>query len=316
MLQYTLRRVLMLIPTLLGMALLIFVMVRMLPGDYVDALVGSDSTMSSADKEAIRASYGLSDPLPVQFVRWIGGLLSGDLGVSFRTGQPISKILRSSLPITLELAFLSSLVSVVIAIPLGIFSATRRNSHVDFWARVLGLIGLSFPNFWLATVFLLATSLLFKWVPPVNWISPFTNLRGNLTQVMMPVLALSLQLIAIQMRMVRASMLEVLRLDHIRTARAKGLSERTILYRHALRNAFIPVITVIGLQLGVLMGGSVIIEQIFGLPGLGWFLLQAIYNRDYPIIQAAALFLATVFVVINLLVDLLYGWLDPRISYR
>ena len=316
MLQYTLRRVLMLIPTLLGMALLIFVMVRMLPGDYVDALVGSDSTMSSADKDAIRASYGLSDPLPVQFVRWIGGLLTGDLGVSFRTGQPISKILRSSLPITLELAFLSSLVSVVIAIPLGIFSATRRNSHVDFWARVLGLIGLSFPNFWLATVFLLATSLLFKWVPPVNWISPFTDLRGNLTQVMMPVLALSLQLIAIQMRMVRASMLEVLRLDHIRTARAKGLSERTILYRHALRNAFIPVITVIGLQLGVLMGGSVIIEQIFGLPGLGWFLLQAIYNRDYPIIQAAALFLATVFVVINLLVDLLYGWLDPRISYR
>lgn len=306
----------MLIPTLLGMALLIFVMVRMLPGDYVDALVGSDSTMSSADKDAIRASYGLSDPLPVQFVRWIGGLLTGDLGVSFRTGQPISKILRSSLPITLELAFLSSLVSVVIAIPLGIFSATRRNSHVDFWARVLGLIGLSFPNFWLATVFLLATSLLFKWVPPVNWISPFTDLRGNLTQVMMPVLALSLQLIAIQMRMVRASMLEVLRLDHIRTARAKGLSERTILYRHALRNAFIPVITVIGLQLGVLMGGSVIIEQIFGLPGLGWFLLQAIYNRDYPIIQAAALFLATVFVVINLLVDLLYGWLDPRISYR
>ena len=316
MLQYTLRRLLMLIPTLIGMALLIFVMVRLLPGDYVDALVGSDSTISAADKDTLRASYGLADSIPVQFVRWIGGLLRGDLGVSFRSGQPISQILRSSLPITLELAFLSSLLSIIIAIPLGIFSATRRNSQVDFWARLLGLIGLSFPNFWLATVFLLATSLLLKWVPPVIWISPFTDLRGNLLQVLLPVLALSLQLIAIQMRMVRASMLEVLRLDHIRTARAKGLPERTILYRHALRNAFIPVITVIGLQLGVLMGGSVIIEQIFGLPGLGWFLLQAIYNRDYPIVQVTALFLATVFVLLNLLVDLLYGWLDPRIKYR
>lgn len=315
MLQYALRRLLMLIPTLLGMALLIFVMVRLLPGDYVDALVGADSTVSSADKDALRESYGLSDSLPVQFLRWIGGLLRGDLGVSFRTGQPIGQILRSSVPITLELALLSTLLSISVAIPLGIFSATRRNSQVDFWARVLGLIGLSFPNFWLATVFLLATSLLLKWVPPVIWISPFRDLRGNLLQVLLPVLALSLQLIAIQMRMVRASMLEVLRLDHIRTARAKGLAERTVVYRHALRNAFIPVITVIGLQLGVLMGGSVIIEQIFGLPGLGWYMLQAIYNRDYPVIQVTALFLALVFVLINLVVDLLYGWVDPRIKY-
>jgi peptide/nickel transport system permease protein len=305
----------MLIPTLLGMALLIFVMVRLLPGDFVDALVGADSTISAESKEALRASYGLSEPLPVQFARWIGELARGELGVSFRTGQPIGKILRSSLPITLELAVLSLLLSVVVAIPLGLLSATRRNSQIDFWARLAGLIGLSFPNFWLATVLLLATSLLLHWVPPVIWIPPADDLLGNLRQVLLPVLALSLQLIAIQMRMVRATMLEVLRQDHVRTARAKGLSERAVLYRHALRNALIPVVTVIGLQLGVLMGGSVIIEQIFGLPGLGWFLLQAIYNRDYPVVQVTALFLAVVFVVINLVVDLLYGFLDPRIKY-
>lgn len=316
MLQYMLRRLLILIPTLFGMALLIFVMVRLLPGDFVDSLAGADSMISAEAKDALRASYGLSDSLPVQFLRWIGAMLRGDLGVSFRTGQPIGHILRSSLPITLELAVLSSFFSIIIAIPLGILSATRRNSQADFWSRVGGLIGLSFPNFWLATVFLLATSLLLKWVPPVIWISPFQNLGGNLLQVLLPVLALSLQMIAIQMRMVRAAMLEVLQLDYIRTARAKGLANRAVVYRHALRNAFIPVVTVIGLQLGALMGGSVIIEQIFGLPGLGWFMLQAIYNRDYPVVQTAALFLAVVFVLINLIVDLLYGLLDPRIKYR
>lgn len=316
MLQYTLRRLLMIIPTLFGMALLIFVMVRMLPGDFVDAMVGADSTLSAEAREQLRASYGLSDSIPTQFVRWMGGLLTGDLGVSFRTGEPISKTLTSGLPVTLELAVLSSLLATLIAIPLGIVSATKRNGAVDFWARVAGLIGLSFPNFWLATVMLLATSLWFKWVPPVIWISPFVDLKGNLIQIMLPVFALSVQLIAIQMRMVRTSMLEVLRQDYIRTARAKGLAERVVVYGHALRNAFIPVVTVIGLQLGALMGGSVIIEQIFGLPGLGWFLLQAIYNRDYPVIQVTALFLATVFVLINLVVDLLYAWLDPRIKYR
>jgi peptide/nickel transport system permease protein len=316
MLQYTLRRLLAIIPTLFGMALLIFVMVRMLPGDFVDAMVGADSTLSAEAREQLRASYGLSDSIPQQFVRWMGGLFTGDLGVSFRTGEPIIKILAAGLPVTLELAVLSSLVATSIAIPLGIVSATNRNGIVDFWARVAGLIGLSFPNFWLATVMLLATSLWFQWVPPVIWISPFTDLKGNLLQILLPVLALSVQLIAIQMRMVRTSMLEVLRQDYIRTARAKGLAERVVVYGHALRNAFIPVVTVIGLQLGALMGGSVIIEQIFGLPGLGWFLLQAIYNRDYPVIQVTALFLASVFVLINLVVDLLYAWLDPRIKYR
>ncbi len=205
--------------------------------------------------------------------------------------------------------------SVAVSIPLGVLSAVRRNSRADFLARVTGLIGLSFPNFWLATLFLLISSLVFRWVPPVIWIPPTQNLLGNLQQMFLPALALAIQLIAIEMRMVRASMLEVLRQDYIRTARAKGLDERRVIYRHALKNSFIPVITVIGIQIGSLLGGSVIIEQIFGLPGVGWFLLQGVNSRDYPVVQVTALFLATVFVVINLMVDLAYAYLDPRIKY-
>jgi peptide/nickel transport system permease protein len=191
----------------------------------------------------------------------------------------------------------------------------RQNGPVDLWARVAGLIGLSMPSFWLATLFLLFTSLVFRWTPSVIWVSPLEDLPRNLLQMLLPALALSVQLMAVEMRMVRSSLLEVLRQDYIRTARAKGLNERIVLLRHGLKNAFIPVITIIGIQLGALMGGSIIIEQIFGLPGIGWTMIQAIFNRDYPVVQAASLFLAVIFVVINLLVDLTYAFLDPRIKY-
>jgi peptide/nickel transport system permease protein len=313
--RYILRRLILLIPTLVGMSILIFVMVRLLPGDFVDALIGMDPQVSEEAKAELRRAYGLDAPVLIQYARWIGAVLQGDLGQSFRTRQPIGEILFQSLPITLQLAFMSIVMSVVVAIPLGVISALRRNSQIDFWARVAGLIGLSFPNFWLATLFLLGTSLLLRWVPPVIWISPAEDLGGNLKQMFLPALALSIQLIAIEMRMVRASILEVLRQDYIRTARAKGLGEREVIYRHALKNGFIPVITVIGIQLGSLLGGSVIIEQIFGLPGVGWFLLQGVYSRDYPVVQVTALFLAAVFVAINLIVDIAYAYLDPRISY-
>jgi peptide/nickel transport system permease protein len=242
-------------------------------------------------------------------------MLQGDFGKSYRTRQPITQALLQALPITLELAFLAILMSVIVAIPLGVVSAIKRNSRVDFWARISGLIGLAFPNFWLATMFLLITSVVFHWFPPVIWIPPWKDPVGNLIQMFLPALALSVQLMAIEMRMARTAMLEVLRQDYIRTARAKGLGETLIQYRHALRNAMIPVITVIGIQVGTLMGGSVIIEQIFGLPGVGWFLLQGILNRDFPIVQATALFLAVVFVVMNLIVDVTYSFLDPRIKY-
>ena len=313
--KYILRRLLLLLPTLVGMSLLIFFMVHLLPGDIVDALIGADPMATPEAKAALRHAYGLDEPVPVQYVRWIGGFLRGDFGKSFRTNQPIAQNLLQCLPITVELAFLAVLMSVIVAVPLGVISAIRRNSRMDFWARLAGLTGLAFPNFWLATMFLLITSLVFHWVPSIFWVSPLRDPWGNFQQMFLPALALSVQLMAIEMRMARTTMLEVLRQDYIRTARAKGLRDSVVYFKHALKNAMIPVITVIGIQLGSLMGGSVIIEQIFGLPGVGWYLLQGILNRDYPVVQVTALFLATVFVVMNLVVDLTYAVLDPRIKY-
>jgi peptide/nickel transport system permease protein len=313
--KYLIRRLLFLLPTLLGMSLLIFAMVRLLPGDIVDTLTGMDSTVTEEQKQALRVAYGLADPWPVQYARWVAGMLQGDFGLSFRSREPIADHILRALPVTLELALLSILISVTVAIPLGVISALRQNTPLDFWARVGGLIGLSMPSFWLATLFLLFTSLVLRWVPPVIWISPLDNLPGNLLQMALPALALSVQLMAVEMRMVRASLLEVLRQDYVRTARAKGLGEQLVLVRHALKNAFIPVITIIGIQLGALLGGSIVIEQIFGLPGVGWTMVQAIFNRDYPVVQVTSLFLALIFVMINLAVDLTYSIIDPRIKY-
>lgn len=314
--KYILRRIALLIPTLIGMSIIIFAMVRLMPGDIVDSLVGLDPTVTPEAKAELRRAYGLDDPVPVQYARWIGGILQGDLGRSYRTRQPITQEIVNALPVTIELALYALFMSVIVAIPLGVISAIRRNTWIDFTARLAGLMGLAFPNFWLATMFLLITSLTFKWVPPVFYISPLNDLPGNLVQFFLPALSLSVALMAIEMRMARTSMLEVLRQDYIRTARAKGLADRVIYFKHALKNSFIPVITVIGIQLGALMGGSVIIEQIFGLPGVGWYLLQGIQARDYPVVQVTALFLASVFVVMNLFVDLTYAFLDPRIKYE
>lgn len=313
--KYILRRLALLIPTLIGMSIIIFAMVRLMPGDIVDSLVGLDPTVTPEAKAELRRAYGLDDPVPVQYAKWVGGIFQGDLGKSYRTRQPITQEIINALPVTIELAIYALFMSVIVAIPLGVLSAIRRNSWIDFSARLTGLLGLAFPNFWLATMFLLITSLGFQWVPPVFYISPIQDLPGNLLQFFLPALSLSVALMAIEMRMARTSMLEVLRQDYIRTARAKGLADRVIYFKHALKNSFIPVITVIGIQMGALLGGSVIIEQIFGLPGVGWYLLQGIQARDYPVVQVTALFLATVFVVMNLFVDITYAFLDPRIKY-
>jgi peptide/nickel transport system permease protein len=315
MTKYLLRRLVLLIPTLIGMSLLVFLMVRLLPGDIVDAMVGLDPQYTEEAKASLRHEYGLDVPIPVQYVRWIADIARGNLGMSFRTREPIVTQLIRSFPITLELALLSIFLSVIVAIPLGVLSAMRQNSGLDFFAHITGLIGLSVPNFWLATLFLLFTSLVMHWVPSVIWVSPIKNPLTNLSQMILPALALSVQLMAVEMRMARASMLEVLRQDYIRTARSKGLRESAVMFRHALKNAFIPVVTIIGIQLGALMGGSIIIEQIFGLPGVGWYMVQGVMLRDYPVIQVTTLFLATIFVVMNLLVDITYAYLDPRIKY-
>jgi peptide/nickel transport system permease protein len=291
-------------------------MLRLLPGDIVDIIAGADAQTDSSSRAKLREAMGLSDPLWEQYLRWLGNLLTGDPGVSMRSGKPVSELIMKALPVTIELALLSVFIAAVIAIPLGVISAVKRDTGLDYVSRVLGLVGLSLPNFWIATLLLLFTSKMFGWVPPISYIPIAEDPIGNLKQFALPAFAVAIQLMAIIMRMTRTTMLEVLNQDYVRTARAKGLGEQLIVYRHALRNAMIPVITVIGFQLGALLGSSAIIEVVFGLNGMGNTLLQAIFNRDYTLVQAAVLYLAIVFVLVNLVVDLLYAVLDPRINQR
>lgn len=312
--KYILRRLAMLIPTLLGMSILIFGMLRLLPGDILDIIAGTDAQVNPEQMEKLREAMGLADPIPVQYVKWMGNMLKGDPGNSMRSGEPVAELLARALPITLELALLSVLISTLIAVPLGVISAVKRDTPLDFASRVGGLIGLSLPSFWIATLMLLFTSKYFNWTPSLKHVPIYEDPIANLKQMILPAIAIGIQLMAIIMRMTRTTMLEVMGQDYVRTARAKGLQDRLVLYRHALRNALIPVITVIGFQLGALMGSSAIVEVIFGLNGMGNTLLQGIFNRDYTLVQAATLYLAVVFVLINLAVDVLYGFLDPRIK--
>ncbi len=312
---YILKRMVLALPVLFGITVVVFLLVRLIPGDVIDAMLGTEASLRPEVREQLRKTLGLDRPLHVQYVTWLADIVRGDLGRSLRTGQPIVENLSGKLPITLELALLSIVMSLIIALPLGVISALRRNSSSDFVVRLLGTVGLSLPNFWLATMLILIASRYFRWGAALIYVSPFEDPIENLKQMLLPSLALALGLTAVVMRMTRSSLLEVLSQDYIRTARAKGLLERGVLYRHAMRNALLPIVTIVGIQAGHLLGGAVIIEQIFGLPGLGWFLLNAIYQRDYPAVQAGVLILAIIFVVTNLVVDLLYAILDPRIKF-
>ncbi len=313
--KYIVRRLILMLPVLIGISILVFLLLRLLPGDVIDVLLGTEATLSPEARATLRKMLGLDEPMHIQYLRWMWDLLHADMGRSLRTSQPVFQNLLQRLPITLELSLISVVLSMVMAIPLGIISAVQRNSRLDFFVRIFGLIGLSFPNFWLATMLILVASLYFKWLPPMIFISPFEDPLGNLQQMALPAVSLAMALMAITMRMTRSAMLEVLRQEYIKAARAKGLMERVVLYRHALKNAFIPVITVVGIQMGHLLGGAVIIEQIYGLPGVGWMLLNGIYQRDYPVVQGGVLFLAMMFVLVNIVVDVLYAYLDPRIHY-
>jgi peptide/nickel transport system permease protein len=313
--KYILRRLVQLLPTLLGISLLVFGLMRLLPGDVVRVLVGPELNISAEQRATLERMLGLDAPLPIQYLRWLGAVLQGDLGVSLRSSQPVLTIIGQRFPITLELSLLALLVSWLVAVPLGVWAAVRRRGVAELTAQVVGLIGLSLPNFWLATMLLLATSLWLRWQPSPLWVSLFDDPITNLQMMIMPVISLSAALVAAIMRMVRSSMLEVLGQDYIRTAQAKGLGGWLILFRHALKNAFIPVVTVMGVQLGLLLGGAVVVEQIYGLPGIGWMILNGIYQRDYTLVQGGVLLVAVVFVLINLLVDVLYAYVDPRIRY-
>jgi peptide/nickel transport system permease protein len=311
---YIVKRILFAIPTLIVVSIGIFLMVRLLPGDIIDILFGGDLSASEEVKDRAREQLGLDGSYPEQYWRWVSGVLQGDFGFSLRNTEPVSNIILDALTVTIELVILGLLIATVIGVPLGVLSAVKRDTAWDFVARLGGLIGLSVPSFWLATLLLLLTSRVFGWVPPLDYISPFEDPIGNLSQFMLPAISISVFTMAIVMRMVRNTMLEVLGQDYVRTARAKGVDRTTVVSKHALRNALIPVVTIIGFEIGVLIGGAAIIETIFGLPGIGYVLLQAIFGRDYPVIQAMTLLIAVTFILANLLVDILYGVLDPRIS--
>lgn len=313
MTQYVARRVLAIVPVLFGISVLVFVLVHLIPGDVAQILLGTQATQEQI--ETLRRTYGLDRPLPLQYADWLSHVVRGDFGVSLRTSRPVLPDLVSRFGVTVQLTMLSMLIALLVAIPLGVASAANRGRRSDAISRVVALLGLSIPNFWLGTMLILFVSVVLKWLPPPGFVSLLDNPWLAIQTLILPSLALGTAVAAFIMRMVRSSLLEVLRQDYIRTAHAKGLGEQVVLYRHALKNAFIPVLTVIGVQIGYLLGGAVIIESIFSLPGMGRFLLDSINNRDYSIVQGGVLFIALIFSVVNLLVDLVYGWLDPRIRY-
>jgi peptide/nickel transport system permease protein len=312
--RFFVHRLVSMLATLFAVSIITFMMVRLLPGNIIDIMFGGDAIATPEQREEAAKQLGLSGSYPSQYWEWVSGLVTGDFGVSLLSQRPISDIFADALPITIELIILGLLIATVIGIPLGVISAVRRNSASDYVSRVGGLLGISIPNFWLATLLLIFFSRVFNWVPPLQYVSFFDDPWTNLQEFWMPAVAISVFTLAIVMRMVRATMLEVLNLDYVRTARAKGVPRRTVLRKHALRNALIPVVTVVGFEVGVLIGGAAVVEIIFGLPGVGYILLNAIFQRDYPVIQNATLLIAAVFVAVNMLVDLVYGWLDPRIS--
>jgi len=314
MLTYLLRRlVTVFLPTLLGVSILVFVIMHLIPGSFVDVLIGIGTDVSPEQVARIEQRYGLDKPLPVQYLYWLGNVLRGDLGDSLRTGRPVRSEILSRLPVTLELTVLSTLFSLLFAIPAGVLSAVKQNTWLDFGARFLALIGLSIPNFLIATLLILFVSLYLPIFPTTGFVPLSQGIVDNLRSLLLPSFTLGMAMTASIMRMTRSSMLEQLRQDYTMVARSKGLSERTVIFRHVLRNSLIPVITVVGIRIGYLLGGTVIIEEIFSLPGVGRLALNAIYQRDYPTVQGTVLFIAFVFVLINMLTDLMYSLVDPRI---
>jgi len=298
------------------MSLLIFAMLRLLPGDVVDIIAGTDGTVSSASKEKLREAMGLSDPIPVQYIKWLGNLLRGDPGNSLRSGKPVGDILAHALPITIEMAVLALIISTAIAVPLGVISAVKRDTFFDFGARVGGLVGLSLPNFWVATLMLLITSKFFGWTPSIRFI-PFTkDPIGNLEQMILPSIALAVPLMAITMRMTRTTMLEVLGQDYVRTAHAKGLTPRLVIVRHVLRNALMPFVTGLGGIFLLVLSGSVLFEIVFSWPGMGRLTIDAINSRDYPVMMALFVIGSFLGILGVLMVDILYSIVDPRVRYE
>ena len=313
MTAYILRRFALLVPVLVGVSLVVFTLIRLIPGDATLLAIGVDQRITPEQRELVRKSYGLDQPAPVQYLRWMEHVIQGDLGTSLRTRRSVNEELRVRLPVTIELTLLAALLGTVPAMAVGVLAAVRRNSALDYVATIGTLIGVSVPNFLLATLLVLVFSLWLRWLPPIGYVEFTRDPLGNLRTMLLPALSLSLPLAAVLMRNTRSATLEVLGQEHVRVARAKGLTERRVLGRHVILNAALPILTVVGIQVASLLGGTVIIETIFALPGIGRYTYEAIANRDYPVVQGVTLVVATIFVVVSMTVDVLYAVLDPRL---
>jgi len=318
MAKYIVTRLFLMFPTLLGVIVLVFVLLRVVPGDVVEMRFASGQNQFVDQKllEAERAKLGLNKPLWAQFVDYLAGLLRLDLGRSMWTGSPITEEIKLRFALSLQLALMATVVATVLAIPLGIVAALRQDTWVDYFVRVFSIAGLAMPSFWLGILLILMLLVVFRWLPPMVYTPLWVNPWQNLAQLVWPAVAVGYRYSAVATRMTRSAMLEVLREDYIRTARAKGLFQKLILSRHALKNALLPVLTVIALEFAFLLGGLVVTEQVFNLNGLGLLFVQAIAHRDYTLTQALVLLVAATFIVVNFLVDLAFAWIDPRIRYR
>ena len=305
------------IPTLFGVAALVFFMLRVAPGDIVELKYAGSGTF--APKEALdreRVQLGLDKPLAQQFAAWIIGIARLDFGNSMWTGRPIIEEIKIRLELSLQLAFMATLVAILLAVPLGTVAALKQDTWIDYAVRIFSIGGLAMPSFWLGIVMILAFLILFKWLPPLTFTSFWIDPWANLSQLIWPALAVGYRYSAMATRMTRSAVLEVLREDYVRTARAKGLWERAVVIKHALRNALLPIITVIGLEFAFLIGGLVVTEQVFNLNGIGMLFVESISRRDYTMTQTLVLLVSFVFIFINFLIDLLYAWLDPRIRFQ
>jgi peptide/nickel transport system permease protein len=312
--RYLAVRLLGAIPTLIGVSVLTFLFIRLIPGDAIAARLGTSTALTPDQLASLRAYFGLDQPLLVQYWNWISSLLRGDAGYSIRTGRPVFVEIVERLPATLELAAAAALIAIAIGIPLGLLSAMRPRSRLDVAARIGGLIGLSLPSFWLGTLIIVLFALYLRWLPNTGGYVDFVrDPVTNLSLMLFPALTLGVALAAATMRMTRSAMLDVLAADYVRTATAKGLPRSLVVRRHVLKNGLIVVVTLLGIQVGQLLGGAVVVEEIFSIPGIGRMLLTAIVQRDYALVQGGVLVIAILFVVVNIVVDLLYGYLDPRI---
>jgi peptide/nickel transport system permease protein len=316
MLRYAARRIALMVPTLLGVALITFFMLRIVPGDIVELKLRSDGgyvTQALIDSE--RARLGLDQPLVAQFGDWLTGLVTMDLGTSMWTGRPVAQEIGVRIGLTLQVSVMAAIISVLIAIPLGTISALFRDTWIDYVVRLFTIAGLAVPSFWLGMLIILGLLTVFHWSPPVTYTPFFESPLANLSQLIWPALAVGYRYAAVVARMVRSSIIEVMKEDYIRTARAKGVFERMVVARHAMRNALLPAITVIGLEFAFLIGGLVVTEQVFNLNGIGRLFVEAVSRSDFIMVQALVMLLAVVFVTMNLIIDMLYGVLDPRVRH-